>query len=149
MSVIDENSSLHWNFFLLRKEVGKAFSLFLSQNLPSDLSEAEYKMIGFVCENEGLTSTEIAANTRLRKSTVSETLNCLMEKGYVTLKQSDSDKRKSHVFPKEKAKEKYKEVKIKFAEFDAIFENGLSEEEKKTTIAVFKKIEKNLEGGNK
>ena len=72
MSVVDPEKSIRRNLNSLVKVSSKSVGAYLSANLPTDLTESEYILLGFICLNEGKSTCDIASSMGLAKGTVSE-----------------------------------------------------------------------------
>ena len=149
MNVIDREKSIRRNLNSLVKVSSKSVGAYLSSNLPTDLTESEYILLGYISLNEGKSTCDIASSMGLAKGTVSETIKSLIEKGFVFTKRSENDKRRFFLYPTEKAKKRHEDVKTCFKEIDNSFEKGITTEEKEIFIRVLEKIENNIVEGGK
>ena len=149
MSVVDPEKSIRRNLNSLVKVSSKSVGAYLSANLPTDLTESEYILLGFICLNEGKSTCDIASSMGLAKGTVSETIKSLIGKGFVFAKQSEKDRRRSFVYPTEKAKRRHDDVKACFKDIDNFFEKGITAEERDIFVRVLEKLENNIVEGGK
>lgn len=144
-TVIDNQKPVVRNLIMLSKEIRCAFGYFAEANFPKDLSQAECRMIEYLCAHPGCLSVDAAEDFHFVKSTVSTLVKSLEEKGYIRTECSTVDKRKTHLYPTEKALEAHSEIGRFFDQYDAMLESGLTEEEKSVLLSAFQKIENNIE----
>ena len=141
---LDKDKPIVRNMVFLAKELRGAFSLYSEGHLSAELSHAECRVIGYICRHPGVLSVDIARDFHFVKSTVSSMVKSLEEKGYVLCRVSETDKRKTHLYPSEKAISSEKELERLFDEFDSLMEKGLSEEEKEILFHLLEKIDQNI-----
>ena len=142
-SYVDETKSLAKNLQVLSKEVRCAFGNFADGHLSNCLSREEHRAVGYICHCPGCISADLMREFHLVRSTVSDMVNSLVEKGFVRQQSSNDDKRKVHLYPTELALEQEKKAEEVFNLFDSLMESGVTEQERETFLAVCRKIEKN------
>ena len=141
---IDETKPVARNLVTLSKKLRCSFSSLIAEELSSDLSQAEHRMVGFVCQNPGCYSIDIANEFHLVRSTVSAMVKSIQEKGYIRFGDSGKDKRKIPLFPTDLALGEQKKAEEFFRWFDAAIEEGITEEERKVFFEVCRKIDTNI-----
>lgn len=144
-SCLNEHKPVVRNLIILSKEIQGSFADFAETNFPKELSQAESRVVGYICRHQGCFSVEISEDFHLVKSTVSTMVNSLEDKGYIRTVASTSDKRKNHLYPTEKALQVHSEIERCLDMFDLRLEGGLTEEEKTILFRAFQKIENNVE----
>ncbi|MCI5940111.1 MarR family transcriptional regulator [bacterium] len=110
--------------------------------MPEGVTRVEGRFLGYIYEHqeEGVISTDLVNAFQLKKSTVSETLSSLERKGFIVFRRSQDDARKKIICLAEKGIKHERAAAPIIAEFDAILENALSEEEKAQFEVIFEKL---------
>lgn len=109
-----------------------------------DLKRAEYRLLIEIYIQEGCCQEYIANNLGIDKFDASKGIKSLIQKGYVDKKVDEKDRRKSRLYPTEKAlaiKEEFTELLVSSAE---LLTEGLTEEEKDFALKVFIKMAENM-----
>ena len=117
-----------------------------------DITFYEGSIVNFVVseeKEEGVSASDLMERYHVSKSSMSETMKRLVEKGYVSIRVSSLDKRKKGYFPTEKAKGHVEKMRPIFEQFDAEIESALSEEETKEFYRLANKLLLNMEGGKR
>ncbi len=91
----------------------------------SDLQSGHYAFVLAICREPGRSQEELARELCINKSTVARNLNCLEEKGYISRKPLQSDKRQFSVHPTEKMLAILPEIKAASAEWMALLSEGI------------------------
>ena len=82
-----------------------------------------------VCKNPGISQEELAKSVCIDKSSVTRKVAKLEEKGFITRKASEKDRRVQLVFPTDKGTELCGEIKSILREWNAEMTGGLSQRE--------------------
>lgn len=85
-----------------------------------------------VCDHPGITQEQIAQNLHVNRSNVTRQLAILEEKGLITRRRSENDRRSVQVFPTEKAIELLPTVRGVFHDWRQLLTAELSEEQRAT-----------------
>lgn len=126
----------------LGRELRVLFRKRYSDKMPKEVSRVEGRFLGYIYDyqDEGVISSDLVRAFQLKKSTVSETLSSLEEKGFIEFVRSEEDGRKKMIRLGKKGIEHRKEVAPVIDEFDAILENALSEEEQAQFEAIYTRL---------
>ena len=109
-----------------------------------DITEGKPKILNYLAKNDGCIQRELANNCNIEPATVTSILNSMEKVELIYRTQNPNDKRVSHVFLTNKGKEAQKEVEKIFNSIDEECFYGFSEEEKKKTIGLLKRIYENI-----
>ena len=93
------------------------------------LTPMQLLLISRVCRDEGITPERLCREYALDKSRLTHHMNDLENAGYITRRVSGEDARKRLLFPTEKAKALYPEIRASHIAFAQGMLEGLSEEE--------------------
>ncbi len=107
------------------------------------LSSSEFSVIGVIMrmgENGRITSSELAAKTRMLPPAVSRTLRGLEEKGYVERTVDKKDRRNTYVSLTEKGWKKGEEVRDRMHDFGCSVMSQLKEEDVDQLVAYLDNI---------
>ena len=110
--------------------------------LPADVSRVEGRFLGYISENQikGIISSDLVRDFHLKKSTVSETLNGLEEKGFILFAKTKEDGRKKTIVLAPKGMEHEKNAAPVMKDFDESIESILDDEEKAQFDAIYQKL---------
>ena len=96
-----------------------------------------------VCTHPGITQEALSKLIFVHKSNVARQLGSLEEKGYVTRKTDDNDKRNLLVYPTARAFEALREIERVNDEWDSLVLGGLTDEERKAAEKLIGKLAEN------
>ena len=96
-----------------------------------------------VCAHPGITQEALSKLIFVHKSNVARQLGSLEEKGYVTRKTDDNDKRNLLVYPTARAFEALREIERVNDEWDSLVLGGLTNEERKAAEKLIGKLAEN------
>lgn len=128
------------------KELGRQVrTLFRSKFdglMPAGVTRVEGRFLGYIYnhQEEGVISTDLVNAFQLKKSTVSETLSSLERKGFIVFSRSKDDARKKNICLAEKGIKHEQAAAPIIAEFDAILEGALNEEEQAQFNRIYEKL---------
>ena len=110
------------------------------------LSPLEGRVFGFICRNQdkNVTSTDLMAHFDSPKSTISETLSSLEERGYILFEVNPEDRRQKYLRLTEKGLARFEGVLVLFSQAEEKMTEGLSEEDIATYLRVCEQIRRNL-----
>lgn len=135
-------NSLHYlvmaNHMLLQKKL-------LSRLKDSGLTIGQPKILDYLNEHNGSNQKEIAAACFLEAGSLTAILNRMEEKGLITRKMLNGNRRSFHIFITEKGKEKQQFINHAFSEIEKEALSGISEEEYARFLSVYQKIYQNLQ----
>lgn len=94
---------------------------------------------------DGITQREMLGNLPITKSTVSKTINNLVQKGYLRKEKDPEDKRATKIYLTEKGERAGDTIKEIDEKVEKIMLKGLNEREEEDLIKYLKKLLKNLE----
>lgn len=110
--------------------------------LPDGVTRVEGCFLGYIADHqeEGVISSDIVRDFRLKKSTVSETLSSLERKGFILLAKDVNDGRRKLIVLAPKGVEHEHSAAPVMDEFDASFDDVLNEEENAQLGAIYEKL---------
>ena len=110
-----------------------------------EISLMEATIISFLHNNPGKdTAGDIVELRMLQKSNVSQAVELLYKKGFLTRQQDSEDRRRIHLFLTEKAKPVTDSMDKIWKRFEEKAFAGISEEEKKQFIKINEQIKENI-----
>ncbi|HAS56488.1 MAG TPA: hypothetical protein DEF61_01665 [Firmicutes bacterium] len=133
----------------INREMDRRFELNYLYLLPLDLGAPQGMALNYICRHPGCSSCSLIDRFMLKKSTISEILNYLCEKEYVTTIADEKDKRIKCLYPTETGLDFYKKSKRVFAMFENELESYLTKEEKDEFIRLGEKLSSKLEEVNR
>lgn len=142
----EETKPLGLEIRMVANSIKKYLDKYLSESTGIDLTGVEGMTIFFIFRNRDkkLTSKDVMTSFRISKATASQTLNGLVDKGYITMK-NDLEDRRSKVI---ELTEVGKEMQKKFDDSLKIVRNkitkGINEEEEAAFRATLNKILSNV-----
>lgn len=95
----------------------------------AELGACHHSYVLAICRNPGISQEELARHICINKSGVTRHLAYLEEHGYVSRIHSESDKRVTLVYPTEKMRQVFPEVKRIVEEWNEYLTAGLTEAE--------------------
>lgn len=91
-----------------------------------EITTVEAHLLRHICQNKGLTLTDIVNYWGRTKGTVSSQISKLEQKGFVYRQKCDKNSRINHIFPTEKGVETYERyIRFNKAEVDEFMEKWL------------------------
>ena len=110
------------------------------------LSSFEGRVFGYICRNQdsNLTSADLISRFGAPKSTISETLSALVERGYIRLESNSEDRRQKFLRLTEKGLARFEGVLALFKEAEERMKAELTEEEIAAYLKVAEQIRINL-----
>ena len=124
--------------------VSRSSTQYLDEKLSdSDLRGYHGKYILTVCARPGLSQEEIAREIFINKSNVARQLKVLEKLGYVERRASPEDKRKTLIYPTEKALDMRERIRSLNAAWREEITRGFTEEEKEELVRLTAKLYKN------
>ncbi len=108
------------------------------------LSRAEAAFLISICEKVGQSQEEIALKEQMDRGAAARIFKRLEEEGYIKRASCQLDKRKHCLFPRQKTKEIYAELKAIMENWDEKLMDGLSDLEKSIAQNILNRIEANL-----
>jgi len=113
-----------------------------------DLSRMQFIILKNIDENEGVCQNELAFFANRNKSSLTRMINTLKTKGLIKRITCSEDKRRNTIHLTVKGQEIITKAKPHFKELITVMEQGISKEEKETTIKVLKHIQSNMKQGD-
>lgn len=104
----------------------------------------QFMFVLCVYDNPGKSQDWIAEELKINKSTVARVIAELVNQGLVEMTVDKNDKRIHILYPTQKCKGIYPEVKKRLKQYNKIALEGLSTEEKATFRKLFEKVNKNI-----
>lgn len=124
--------------------VSQSAALFRDEHLKdAGVTGYQAKYILAVCNEEGISQDKLAKTLFVNKSNVARQMSALEHAGYVTRVQCDTDRRVYNVYPTQKAKELYPEIKRINTQWRGKVCEGLSEEEQEELARLMTKLVEN------
>ena len=117
--------------------LSRCIAMYRTQQYPNDdFLPVHYSYVLAICNNPGMSQDKLAKHLCLNKSNVTRHLTQLEKNGYVERRASETDKREMLVFPTEKMKEAFVEVRRITDDWNKMLSADFSEEE----LTVFSRI---------
>ena len=91
----------------------------------------QYLYITTLCRNPGMSQDELAEKLIFNKSSVARQVAALEEKGFVTRRRNEKDKREMLVYPTEKAQEVFPAIQKVIKEFREHLTSEMAPEDRK------------------
>ena len=124
--------------------ISKHTNAYLDKALASyNLCSAHRTFIRRIYEQPGITRDTLKTIVHVHPSNTTRIIDDLEEKGYITKKQSDNDKRICELYPKEKLEEVYKYLQDVEKKWIEIMTKGLDSKDKEELNRLFKTLAKN------
>ena len=106
----------------------------------AEISACHHMYVMTICHHPGISQEQLARHICLNKSNVTRSLATLEEHGFVTRKQSESDKRVTLVYPTQKMLDIYPRVKEVSQEWNDYLSSDLTDEERALFQKTLEKI---------
>ncbi len=106
----------------------------------TELSACHHAYVLSICHHPGISQEALARHICLNKSNVTRTLAYLEEHGYVSRRQSETDKRVTLVYPTEKMQARLPEMRKLASDWNAFLTKDLTPEEEALFRATLEKI---------
>ena len=138
-----KEDTLHELAFLGR-EIRNGFGVFVSSRVENGPSPFDGRMLAYIVDHPGVSSSDICAAFRLTKSTVSESLSNLASFGMVCLERSKGDARQKKIVATEKGIAHKAQIDEAIRLYDQAIMKGIGDEEIQTINKIVEKIHKNM-----
>ena len=109
-----------------------------------DINHGQFPYLLFICDKEGITQEEINNTICVHASNVTRALDILCRKGYIVKEDLERDRRTCRLYPTEKARGIYHELKQLEDDWIAVITDGFSDRESETLDKLMKKADANL-----
>lgn len=111
------------------------------------LMHGQFPALLMLWERPGLTQAEIARIVAVEQPTMANTLNRMERDGWVERRRDPDDRRRTLIYPTEKALGVKDEVLAMAGEVNEIATRGMTDAEKAAAVALLKRMAENLETG--
>lgn len=111
---------------------------------PYNLTVAEQPFFMALQHNEGITQEGLTAIVGVDKAATARAVKSLENKGFLTRRQDENDRRNNLLFPTKKAKELYPSVHSTLLALNASITAGIDMEDQEKILYCLQIIEKNL-----
>ena len=135
-------------YFKISRLIRKSFAEELKSQFGDEISTVEGRALSFICHNPGVSPKEMGEAFGFTKSTVSELVASLVNKGFVEALVKEDDRRGKHLFLTKKGEEIDAKVYAVLEAHDGKLFSDLTEEEWKTVNKIYEKIENRAKGEN-
>lgn len=105
-----------------------------------ELKGFHYACLRIVCKNEGLSQGELAKRMFVNKSTITRWLSYMEERGYISRKVDDNNKRVTRVYKTKKAEGILPEIIMVFDEWENCILSGFEDDEKRELISMLQRL---------
>jgi DNA-binding MarR family transcriptional regulator len=137
----DPNNSLGY----LSRIAFRSFSRALEKRtLPHGVTAGQWRFLRVLWREDGLTQRELSRRVGMREPTTVTALKSLEKSGFVRRRQSEEDRRKTHVYLTLKAKKLQAVLAPCVAEVNEIAAHGLTPEEVATLRRLLQQVGRNL-----
>ncbi|MBQ1567799.1 MAG: MarR family transcriptional regulator [Erysipelotrichaceae bacterium] len=142
----------------MRKNIGKKMrklanriNKYLEENDTTrrGLNQTQLQILNYLMCHEKAIQKDLEAETQLKKSSITGSIDSLVEKNMVRRIKGDDDKRKNYIVPTKLAIEGRKYLEEKLATLYEKIVEGIGMEELETFVAVLDKMIDNLESEEK
>lgn len=142
----EETKPLGLEIRMVANSIKKYLDKYLSESTGIDLTGVEGMTIFFIFRNRDkkLTSKDVMTSFRISKATASQTLNGLVDKGYITMKNDLEDRRSKVIELTEVGKEMQKKFDDSLKIVRKKITKGINEEEEAAFRATLNKILSNV-----
>lgn len=135
------NDSFHYlsmaNHMMVQKKL-------MEQLKDTGLTLGQPKVLDYLKDHDGASQKEIAAGCLIEAGSLTSILNRMEEKGLIERKMLNGNRRTFHIFMTESGKKSQKLVESYFEKIDETALAGISEEEQKMFMEIFRRIYLNL-----
>ena len=141
-----ENKPIGAEIHLTASCIDNFISTYLSRNTSLNLTAMEGMTLKFIARSNGapLVAKQIMDFTNLSKATTSQTLNSLVDKGLIVMKEKEGDKRSKNIYLTEEGKKKISGFIDSFKEINQLLETNFSQDEKETLLILLKRLRGNI-----
>ena len=142
----EETKPLGLEIRMVANSIKKYLDKYLSESTGIDLTGVEGMTIFFIFRNRDkkLTSKDVMTSFRISKATASQTLNGLVDKGYITMKNDLEDRRSKVIELTDVGKEMQKKFDDSLKIVRKKITKGINEEEEAAFRATLNKILSNV-----
>jgi DNA-binding MarR family transcriptional regulator len=112
---------------------------------PAGLGKGQFPFLIKLYENSGITQDDLAEMLKFDKTTVARVVSSLEKNGFVTRKVDPADRRAKRIYLTDRAMESKAFLFEVLHEWTDLLMKGLNETEKKTVVALLKKMVANAE----
>lgn len=109
-----------------------------------NLTAAEQPFFMGIHRNAGLTQEELTAIVCVDKAATARAVRSLEEKGFLTRKQDEKDRRQNHIYPTRKAEDLEPEVHRELLRLNELLTRGISGEAMEITAATLQQMDRNF-----
>lgn len=108
------------------------------------ISRGQASFLISVCEKEGQSQEQIAAKMQINKGAAARIFKQLEDEGYIKRYSCKHDKRRNCIFPTEKTKAIYEDMKNIMKEWDDTLLTGLTDLERSILLSLLDKVAGNI-----
>lgn len=131
--------------FKLTRLLRRSFDAEFKRNFGEKITISESWILSHLNENEGVTFSNVVDSFKMTKSTASECISSLKEKGFIEIHKNPKDKREKLIYLTEKGRNVALETKKLLDENDARLFAEVTEEEYAALNSVYEKLLKQEE----
>ena len=133
------------------RRLANRINVYLEENDTSrrGLNQTQLQILNYLMCHEKAIQKDLEAETQLKKSSITGSIDSLVEKDLVKRVKGDDDKRKNYIVLTQQAIEGRKLLEDKLATLDDKIVEGIGEKELETFISVLDKMIDNLKSEEK
>ena len=133
------------------RRLANRINVYLEENDTSrrGLNQTQLQILNYLMCHEKAIQKDLEAETQLKKSSITGSIDSLVEKDLVRRVKGDDDKRKNYIVLTQQAIEGRKLLEDKLATLDDKIVEGIGEKELETFISVLDKMIDNLKSEEK
>lgn len=124
----------------LRRAQLKVFQNFQSTMAPFDLTPGQFGVLVLICENEGLSQSDLGTALGIDRSTMVAVIDRLESRDFVVRAPSPNDRRSYALRLSDHGKKTITDILPKLREHEDTIAGGLSESEQSTLIALLRRV---------
>lgn len=121
----------------------QARSYFEKELAPYDLGSGAMPVLKALLHHDGINQQELSAKLHVDKATTTRAITKLVKNGYVRRERDPEDQRAYRLFVTPKAQEIAPEIRRVLQAWTAILTEGLTDEEKETSLALLQHMRNN------
>ncbi len=142
----------------MRKDIGKKMrklvqliNVYLEENDTSrrGLNSTQLQILNYLMSHENVIQKDLEKETQLKKSSITGSIDSLVNKGLVIREKGEDDKRKNYIVPTRTVIENRKTLEDKLAKLDDRIIKGIASNDLETFVDVLDQMIDNLNGEKK
>lgn len=109
-----------------------------------DLTRGQYMYLSRICEEPGLTQTQLGERIKVDRATATRAIQQLEAHGFIRRENDDQDRKQKHVWPTEKANQVYPRIRAENEHSTQIALQGFSATEQQQVKQLLLRMQQNV-----